>query len=236
MEKQVDRRGRVIIEQTPYDGMRKIIGDRMLNSLNTVGQGTQMCRFDMSKLVAYREKLKEEGLKVSYTDLMAKAIAAALPFSPKINSTLEKNNITVFETVNMGIAVKVDDDLIVPVILDVGNKTLAELSEATKDTIQKTRERRFGEVYMAGATITLNNLGMYNVEACTPIVNTPETAIIAMGKIAKDAWVDENDQLCVRPVSTISISINHAVVDGGQTGMFLDALKVVLDEPEKYIK
>jgi len=236
MEKKTDRRGRVILREIPFTGIRQVIGQRMRQSLDTAPQGSVFARFDMSAVVALRESCQSKGDKVSFTDIMIKAVAAAAKECPGMNSALENDVITVYETVNVGIAVQVDDILVVPVINGADEKSLLEIAADTKVAIDNARNRRFDKLYMDGATITVNNLGKFYIDGCTPVINPPETAILGMGKIGKEAWVDENDQIVARQVATLSITINHAVVDGGQTGEFLGALKRILDSPADYIK
>lgn len=235
MEKKTDKRGRTIIEEIPYQGIRKVIGQRMLQSLTTVPQGSIMVRADMTKIVAFREKLKADGVKVSYTDIFAKLIACAVQEVPIINSTRDDKNITVLESVNVGIAVKASSDLVVPVISNVQSKSLKEIADESRTIIENAREKKYHLIPMDGGTITLNNLGMFNVEACTPVLNPPEAAILAVGSIRKEAWVDKNDNITVRPVTTLSLTIDHAIMDGGPAGEFIGAIKKMMDAPEQYL-
>jgi pyruvate dehydrogenase E2 component (dihydrolipoamide acetyltransferase) len=167
---------------------------------------------------------------------MIKAVAAVVKELPEINSALENDIITVYDTVNVGVAVKVDEILVVPVINSVERKGLLEVADETRAAIAHTRKREFGKVYLDGATITVNNLGMFNIEGCAPTLNYPETCLFAIGKISKEAWVDENENIIVRPVSTMTCLINHAVVDGGQAGGFLTIMKKVVSSPKDYIE
>ena len=235
MEKKTDRRGRVIREEIPYSGIRKVIGQRMQQSLVAFPQGTAMARFDMSEIIKLREDYKSRGISVSYTDIMIKLTAALAKEFPEANSCLENDIITVYETVNVGIAVKVEEILVVPVIMDVVHKDLAQIAADTHEAIDNARNRRFDKLYMDGATITFNNLGMFNVEGCLPILNYPETTLLAMGKISKEAWVDEHDQIVVRPIATITSLINHAVIDGGHASYILTLLKKIIADPRDYI-
>lgn len=236
MEKKTDRRGRIIREEIPFTGIREVIGKRMTESLHKSPQGSVSARYDVSKLAAFRQELKAKGQTVSFTDLFVKIVAVAVKELPVMNSTLENGVITVYDTVNVGIAVQVDDILVVPVLNNVQEKSIEEISRDSKEMIDNARNRRFDKLYMDGATITVNNLGMFYIDSCTPIVNYPETAILGIGKISKEAWVGEDGAIEVRDAATLSLSINHAVVDGGQTGAFMRLMKNVLDAPELYIK
>jgi pyruvate dehydrogenase E2 component (dihydrolipoamide acetyltransferase) len=235
MEKKVDKRGRAIKKEIPYTGIRKVIGERMLQSINASPHGTAMSRFDMSKVVQLKEEMSTGGTPVTYTDIMIKIVAAAIREVPEINSALENDIITVYDSINVGVAVKVEDILVVPVVNDVECKSLLEIAKDTRDAIDLARNRQFDKIYMDGATITVNNLGMFNIEGCGPTLNFPETCLLAIGKISKEAWVDENDSIVVRPISTITCLINHAVLDGGQVGYFLTVMKKIIESPKDYI-
>jgi pyruvate dehydrogenase E2 component (dihydrolipoamide acetyltransferase) len=235
MEKKADKRGRIIREEIPFIGIRKVIGERMMHSINTFPHGTEMSRFDMSKVVQLKEEMMAKGMPVTYTDIMIKMVAAAIRKVPEMNSTLENDVITIYDTINVGVAVKVEDILVVPVINNVESKSLPEIANDTRTAIDLARNRQFDKMYMDGATITVNNLGMFNVEGCGPTLNYPETCMLAIGKISKEAWVDENDRVAVRPVSTLTCVINHAVVDGGQPGYFLTVMKEILESPKDFI-
>jgi pyruvate dehydrogenase E2 component (dihydrolipoamide acetyltransferase) len=236
MEQKVDKRGRIVKEEIPFAGIRKVIGQRMRQSLDAFPQVTAAARFDMSEIVKLKDEMTANGTPVTYTDIMIKAVAAIIRELPEMNSALENDVITVYDTVNVGVAVKVDEILVVPVITDVEKKSLIEIAKDTRTAIAYTRNREFDKIYMDGATITVNNLGMFNVEVCGPTLNYPETCLLAVGKISKEAWVDENDNIAVRPVATMTCLINHAVVDGGQAGVFLTIMKKIVESPKDYIK
>lgn len=230
-----DEFGRIIAKKYPYRGMRKAIGNHMLKSLTETPQGTVMSRIDMSEIIRLREEYKKNGISVSYTDIFIKVLASVIKEVPILNSTRDEKSIYVFETVNVGIAVMAGDMLIVPVITDVQNKTLEEIAKESADIISKTRAGQFDQILLDGATITLNNLGIFNIEGCTPIVNVPGAVIVAVGAIKKEAMVDENDNIVVRPVTTISITQDHSIMDGGPLGMALNAFRDIAKEPKKYL-
>jgi len=229
-----DNRNRLIREEIPVTGIRKVIGKRMKMSLDSMPQGGVMARFDMSQVVKLKEEYHVRNTPISYTDIMVKVVGAVVQEVPIMNSIQENDLITVFDTVNVGIAVKVDDVLVVPVINDVNHKSLLEVAEETRRTIELARKHRFDQICMEGSTITVNNLGMYYLEGLHPILNPPETAQLAIGRISKEAWVDEKDAIVVRPVATLSLVINHTVVDGGQVGEFMTFLSKIIQRPKEY--
>ncbi len=236
MEKQVDKRGRVIAQQIPLRGVRKVIGQRMRQSLDTAPQATIMSKADMSQVVKFRKELKEKGISVSFTDIFIKATAFAAQEIPMANATRDEKFITVFETVNAGIAVMAGDLLIVPVVTNVHEKSLEEISKETKEIIANARAMKFDRIPLDGATITVNNLGMFDVDECTPVVNMPEAAIIAFGAMRKEVWVEDDGSFVAKETAQLSLSFDHAIIDGGMAGQFIMALKKVLAAPQEYIK
>ena len=234
-EKKTDEQERVIREEIPYTGIRKVIGKKMRQSLDTAPQGTIVTRVDMSRLIAFRQKYGEKGIKLSYNDLFIKLIALATEKVPVINATRDDKTITILETVNVGFAVDSKVGLIVPVVKDVGNKTLEEIAGETGAIMADAKEGKLNRIPMSGGTITLNNLGIFDIDGCTPFVNLPEAAILAVGAIKKDVWVDENDEISVRPVSTISLTIDHSILDGAPAGRFITLLKKMIQNIDDYL-
>ena len=236
MEQTTDKYGRLIKEQIPYPGIRKIIGTRMRQSLDVAPQGTCMSRADMSKLLELRTELKKEGKSVTFLDLFVKSVACALKMLPIANSSRDDDFIYVYETMNIAIAVNVDNNsVIAPVIRNAQDMSLLEIAEETRDLIEKARNKDFAHIPMDGATITVNNLGMYDVDGCTPFINLPEAMMVTFGATRPTAWVDDDNQIVVRPVTTISITNDHTITDGGQTAQFAGAIKTVMKDPRTYL-
>lgn len=236
MEQQIDKYGRVIKEVIPYTGMRKVIGTRMRQSLDVAPQGTCMSRADMSKMIELRKKLKAEGKSVTFVDMFVKATVCALKELPIANASRDDNNIYVYETVNVGIAVNVDNSAVVaPVIRNAQDLSLLEIAETTRDLIEKARQKDFAHIPFDGATITVNNLGMYDVDGCTPFINLPEAMMVCFGATRPTAWVDEDNQIVVRPVTTLSITNDHTITDGGQCAQLAGFIKQVMNDPEAYL-
>jgi pyruvate dehydrogenase E2 component (dihydrolipoamide acetyltransferase) len=235
MEKKRDKKGRVILQEIPYTGIRKIIGQRMRQSLDTAPQGTVITRADMTYIVKLKEELQEKNVRVSYTDIFIKLLACALKEIPILNATRNDEVITIFETVNVGIAVKAGSALVVPVVFDVQNKNVIEIAKETKDLIANVRGGKLELVPMEGGTITINNLGMFDVDGCTPFVNLPEASILAIGTIRKDVWVEEDNNIAVKPVTTLSLTIDHSITDGAPAAQFLGIIKGMMKKPEIYV-
>lgn len=231
-----DQFDREIKEVIPLKGTRKIIGRRMRESLDRSPQGTAMVKADMSALIRFREMLKERGENISFVELFVKAAGLALEENPILNSSLQDNEIIVYQSINIAIAVFIDDTLFVPVIPDVQRKSLREISSEVKDIISKLKEKRYNEVLMSGSTFTVNNMGMLEIDGFTPFINPPEAAILGIGKTRKEVVVDEtDDSIVIKPMTTLSLTNDHAVVDGVPVANFLASLKKFINNPEKFL-
>jgi len=219
----------------PMSKMRKVIAERMSYSARTAPQVTVTTEVDMSELVKLREKLLSDfertiGVRMSYTDILIKVVAMALREEPVFNSKLEGDQIGLIEDVNIGVAVEVAEGLIVPVVRNADKKTLVEIAKSTKQLIERAKEGKLSSSEMSGGTFTITNLGLYGVEAFTPLVNPPETAILGVGRIA-DKPVVIGGQITIRPVAFLSLSFDHRVIDGALAARFLQRLKQIIENP-----
>jgi pyruvate dehydrogenase E2 component (dihydrolipoamide acetyltransferase) len=227
---------REIKEVIPVKGSRKIIGRRMRESLDRSPQGTAMVKADMSGLIRYRESLKEQGENISFVELFVKIAALSLEENPILNASLQDNQIMVYQSINISIAVFIDDTLFVPVIPDVQRKSLKEISSEVKDIITNLKEKRYNQVQMNGSTFTVNNMGMLDIDGFTPFINPPEAAILGIGKTRKEVVVDEDDDsIVIKPMTTLSLTNDHAVVDGVPVANFLSSIKKFMNNPEEFL-
>ncbi len=167
-------------EVVPMNGMRKAIARNMLNSHMTSPTVTANLSVDMSAMKGYREQLKAKEIKVSYTDLLVKFIAKALTEFPLLNCSVEDNKIIYKHYVNMGVAVALDNGLVVPNVTDADKKSLTEISKEIKELAKLAREGGLPMEKLQGGTFTITNLGMYGIESFTPIINQPEVAILGV--------------------------------------------------------
>lgn len=216
-------------------GMRKAIAKQMTRSARTAPHVTITMEIDMTDAVRMRDHLlpeieKSAGARLSLTHLFLKAVAAALEEHPMLNSRWTDEGIYQFDQVNLGIAVAVADGLIVPVLRAAGSLDLAGLVKQSTRLTQRARERTLGQEELSGGTFTVSNLGIYGVEAFTPIINPPETAILGVGRCAQRPVV-VNDELAVRWTTLLSLSFDHRVVDGVQAAEFLTRVKDILEQP-----
>ncbi|KQL52954.1 branched-chain alpha-keto acid dehydrogenase subunit E2 [Heyndrickxia shackletonii] len=216
-------------------GIRKVIGDRMQQSVNTAPHVTLTSEIDMSKVKELRTQLlpiieKQTGYRLSFTEVIVKAVGLVLSRHESVNASLINDEIVYNEEVNIGLAVAVEDGLLVPVLKNVNLKGLAAITTEAKEIGSQARESKLQPHQMKGSTFTISNLGMYAIDAFTPIINLPETAILGVGRI-QDKPVVINQAIEIRPMMTISLSFDHRVIDGAPAAAFLTELKRVLENP-----
>ncbi len=216
--------------QIPVTNMRRIIAQRMVDSLNTLAQANHRLTVDMTEAVRLREQLKAADVKISYNDIVIRCTAKALIEFPMMNATMDDSFITTKDYVNIGMAVATDTGLLVPVIHDADLKSLPEISAISHDLATRTKENRLSPDEMSGGTFTISNLGMFDIESFTAIVNKPEVGILAVGKMEKKPAV-VNDQLVIRPLMQLSLTYDHRVVDGAPAALFLRRIKQLLENP-----
>lgn len=219
----------------PLTGMRRVIGDRMVRSQQTVAEVTLTAEVDVAEIVKLREQVSGEwqsqhGIKVSYNDVIIRAVARALREHPNLNSSLADDGIHLHADVNVGMGVAVDSGLIVPVIRNADQKSLLEIARASRDLAQRARQNQLGRDEVAGGTFTISNMGMLGVEAFTPIINWPECAILGVGQISERAVVRDG-QIVVRPTMWLSLTFDHRIVDGAPAAQFLARIRQLLESP-----
>lgn len=217
------------------DGMRKVIAKRMAESAYTAPHVTLNSEIDMSKAIEIRKQLlgkieKQTGFRLSYTEIILKAVAQTLKNHPIINASLQGDEIVFHDEVNIGLAVAVDNGLVVPVIKHADLKGLAALTEECKTLGNAARENKLTPAQFSGGTFTISNLGMYAVDTFTPIINQPELAILGVGRIVEKP-VGINGAIVLRPMMGVSLSFDHRVIDGAPAAAFLTDLKTVLENP-----
>jgi len=173
---------------------------------------------------------KRGGLKPTYTDLLVKLVAVALRDHPRANASWIDDGIRLEREINIGIATAIDDGLIVPVIHHADQLSIGEIATQRKDLVTRANDNKLRPADIAGGSFTLTNLGMYNVDVFNAIVNSPQAAILAVGRIV-DRVVPLNGEPAVRPMLTLSLSCDHRVIDGARAAKFLDDLANLIEEP-----
>lgn len=218
----------------PLSNMRKVIGKRMQANKQIAPHVTITTEVNVDKTIALRNKLNAKNLeaKFSYTDILIKMSATALINYPVMNSSITEDSFIIHDRVNIGVAVALDEGLIVPVIRDADRKGLKAISAETKELIAKARENTLSPDEMSGATFTISNLGNYDVDGFTPVINLPEAAILGVGRIVRKPIVNENDEIVPASMMVLSLSFDHRVVDGATAAEFLKKLKGYLEDPD----
>jgi pyruvate dehydrogenase E2 component (dihydrolipoamide acetyltransferase) len=211
----------------PLSGLRKTSAERVATSFRTAPHSTLMMDVDVSKIVDIHNKLS-----VSYTAILVVATSKALSEHPMVNSTLEGSQIEIFENVNVGLAMNTQNGLVVPVLHDADKKSLQDLDVAIKELTEKARQGKLLSEDLSGGTFTITNLGMYDVDSFTPIINPPEAAILGFGRIVEKP-VAINGKVEVKPMLTLSLSYDHRVLDGAPAADFLRRVKENLEKFSK---
>ena len=219
----------------PLIGARKIISERMTYGAFTAPHINLSLRVDMTEAIRLRksvlEPLKAEtGQRVSYTAILARAVAFVLPRHSTLNASLADGNLIFWEDIHLGIATNVEESLIVPVIREAQNKSLGQIVTVLADLTERARTQRLIPAEMSGSTFTISNLGMYGVETFNAIINPPESAILAVGKMV-DTPVAHEGQIALRPMMEITACADHRISDGATVARFLADLKNVLENP-----
>ena len=223
--------GVVSFEDQPVSQMRKTIARRLSESLFTAPHFYITMSIDMDAAVAARAKINEVApVKISFNDMVVKATALSLKQHPKINSSWLGDSIRTNHHVNIGIAVAVDEGLLVPVVRFADTKTLSEIGVAVKGFAQKAKDKKLQPSDWEGSTFTISNLGMFGVDEFTAIINPPDACILAVGGIAQVPVV-KNGQVVPGNVMKVTLSCDHRVVDGAAGAAFLQTLKSLLEEP-----
>lgn len=217
-------------EIVPMSGMRKAIAKNMLNSHMTSPTVSFNLSVDMSEMKEYRKQLKKNDVKVSYTDLIVKFVAKALTEFPLLNCSVVDNKIVYKHYVNMGVAVALENGLVVPNVTDADKKSLKEISAEIKELAELAREGKLGGDKLTGGTFTITNLGMYGIESFTPIINQPEVAILGVTTM-EDKVVVRDGEMVIRPMMTLSLTADHRVVDGSVAAQFLQRVKALMENP-----
>ena len=213
----------------PLSTMRKTIARRMKESLNVAAQANHQVDVDCSEMVRMREGIRNEA-PLTYTDIMLKVLAVSLRKHPIMNSTWTDEGILLHDEVNIGMAVALEDGLIVPVLRGVDRMSLVEIDAITRELIAKAKDGKLRREDLEGGGFTITNLGMYAIDRFVAIINQPESGILAIGRIGdRPVVVDKTVQ--IRPMMTISLTYDHRVIDGATAAKFLMTLKDGLESP-----
>ena len=211
--------------------MRKTIAKRLADSKFTAPHFYLTMDIDMDNAMAARKQMNEvSNIKISFNDIVTKAVALALKKHPHVNAGWYGDTIRYYNYVNVGIAVAVDDGLLVPVVRDTDLKPISQISTEVKDYAVKARDKKLQPEDWEGNTFTISNLGMFGIEEFTAIINPPDACILAVGGI-KQVPVVKDGQVVPGNVMKVTLSCDHRVVDGATGSAFLQTLKSYLENP-----
>ena len=223
--------GKESFEEVPVSQMRKVIARRLSESLFTAPHFYLTMSIDMDAAVAARTRLNENAaVKISFNDMVVKATALALRQHPKVNSSWLGDTIRYNHHINIGVAVAVEEGLLVPVVRFADGKSLTSIGAEVKTFAQKAKDKKLQPSDWEGSTFTISNLGMFGIDQFTAIINPPDACILAVGGISQEPVV-KNGQIVPGHVMKVTLSCDHRVVDGATGAAFLQTLKILLEEP-----
>jgi len=221
-------------EVVPMSTMREVIARRMIESFKTPHFYLTV-EVDAQELQKTRQQLlpvieSKTGIRLTLTDLIIKIVARALEKNPAINCSYADGAVRFFRRIDIGLVTSVEGGLMVPVIREANTKSLAEIAQARAELVQKTRERALSREEMTGSTFTISNMGMYDIDQFSAIIQPPEAAILAVGRIAEKV-VARDGEMVIRPVMNLTLSIDHRVLDGALGAQFLQTVKSYMENP-----
>lgn len=221
-------------------GMRTVIAERMMAGTRDTAHTDMVASIDATGILEAKETLepdvmKETGVRLTITDVLMKVTAAAIASHPVLNTRWTPEGILFFDVIHMGMAMALEDGLIVPVIRDIGSKSVAEVAGTRAALVERGKAGRLTPDDMKGSTFTVSSLGMYGVEEFTAILNVPESAILAVGAIL-DKPVVVDREIVVRPVMRVTLSYDHRVIDGAKAAEFMRTLRERMEHPFPVIR
>jgi pyruvate dehydrogenase E2 component (dihydrolipoamide acetyltransferase) len=220
----------------PLAGTRKVIADRMAQSAKATARVLYTIEVDMSRIVKLRQSLLEEieekaKIHLSLTDIIVKAVAKALEQHPIMNSILLEDGIHLIEDINIGVAVALENNLLVPVVHNANKKSLLEIATQLTTLVEQAEKGELSAKETTRGTFTITNPGMLGIDIQMPVINTPENSILGIGTLW-DKPVAENDRIVIRPMMRLNLVFDHRVIDGAPAAKFLQTLKSILENPD----
>jgi pyruvate dehydrogenase E2 component (dihydrolipoamide acetyltransferase) len=213
----------------PISGMRRAIAEKMTVSHQAVPAVTLVTRADVTELAALRQRINANGqARISYTDFIVRAVAIALRENPVVNSLIDGSSIVQSAQVNIGIAVALDNGLIVPVIRDADTLTVRQISARARDLAERARAGTLLPDECAEGTFTVTNLGIYGITEFTPLINVPQSAIIGIGAI-EEAFKTIEGGIQSRRVMSLCLTHDHRLIDGAPAAVFLGRVRALLE-------
>lgn len=218
-------------ERVPLTGMRKVIANRMHSSLQVMAQLTLHLDVEMDHAISLRKEMESDDVLPGYTDFVIASVARALKVHPQLNSQMLENEILQLHEINIGMAVALNDGLVVPVVRNADQLSLNEIAKNTSRLAGQARDGKLGLEDLEGGTFSVSSLGMFGVDGFTPVINPPNAAILGVGRIREDiAWDGQTPRKTSRMV--ISLTWDHRVLDGAPAADFASTIKSGLENPE----
>lgn len=217
-------------ETVEPSAMRRIVAQRMTRSKQSAPHFYLGMDVDMSGVEKKRAELKRSGAAPSINDFILSAAAGALKEFPSLNASFTEQGVRIFADINLGMAVALEEGLVVPVIRNADKLALGDLAKKSRELAEKAQKKKLFPLDYEGGTFTVSNLGMLGVDSFTAIINPPECAILAVGRVAPRA-VPDGEKIAVRPMMTMTLSADHRVVDGALAARFLAAVRRRLEQP-----
>ena len=235
-EAQFSADGKEILEEIPYAGVRKVIGDRLAQSKFTAPHLYFTQKVDLTELLKLRKQVNDaQDKETSVTDYIARATVIALQKYPEMNASLIGDKIVKYKSVNLGIAVASPTGLIVPNVKNAQNLSVVELSKASTPLFDKARAGKLAYDEYNGGTFTISNLGMFGIENFTAIINPPEVGILAISSTKDEPAVIMNaageKEIAIRPMMNIQLTVDHRLIDGLLAAQFVTEIKKLLESP-----
>lgn len=218
-----------------YGGMRKRIADNVVKSAFTAPHVTLTLEVDMTSCAAFRSQImpdieKTHGVRISYNDILIKAAAKALGEHPRLNASLANDEIRLYADKNIGVAVALEEGLIVPVVKNSEQKSLGSISAELKQLVERSRTGKFTPDDLSGGTFTITNLGAFGIDIFDPIIVTGQAAILGVGRIA-DKPIVVKKEIVIRSMMNLCLSFDHRILDGAPAARFLQRIKELLENP-----
>lgn len=221
-------------ERVPLSATRRVIAERLTEVKPGIPHFYLTMDVEMDAALGVREEAGAVGVKVSVNDLLVKAVAVALRRVPKVNVQFQGDHLAQLYSVDVGIAVALEEGLVTPIVRDADQKGLAAIAEETRDLAERARRRALKPEEYHGGSITLSNLGMYGIDSFVAVINPPQAAIVAVGAVAERAVVRDG-RLAVRKMMSATLSGDHRAIDGAVGAEYLRELKGLLEHPTRLL-
>lgn len=227
--------GKRIREATKLPKMRKFLAKMLTESRRDHPQGTGSAYMPADPLMQLKKKLAAENPHVTMTSLYVKLAAEALKLNPVINAAMTEEEFITYDSINIGVGIGTEQGIMVVVIKEAQDKNIFEISDELQEDIALLKARKLPLDRMQGSTFTVSNMGMLGVEQFTPFVMPGEIGILGVGTTNPRPWVDEDGSIVVKNVVCLSVTIDHAAIDGLHGGRYLISLKEIMKQPQDYM-